>query len=186
MSSSFHEEALIDIAHQKLSDEIHDYHIAALHLMVDKAFANPHTHYLRFKIDNPDTHVPYNHEWDEIEYYGSRPKADYKLTREALLDFMQHGIDYSSSTDPAELIGRGFDGTDHDSEQFYYLKSLIFTNDNLLYVFSMRWDHGFAKLIQDLGTYKDYPLYDLCEYRANNMLDVYKSPVNWAWIDAQS
>jgi hypothetical protein len=183
--SSFREEALIDIARVKLADQVDEYKVAALHLMVDRAFANPYTHYLRAKLLNPDEHIPYNHEWDEIEYYGCRPKVDYKLTRDALHDFMKYGIDYEKSTDPAEETGRGFAGTFVDSETFTYLKSIIFTGNNILYVFSMVWDNGFAKLIQELGAYKDYPLHDLCDYRVNNMLDVYRCPVNWDWIDNQ-
>ncbi len=191
MSQSFREYALIDIAREKVSDEVHGYLVAAINLIVDKGYANPHTYYLRAKLEDPDTHIPYTSEWDETEYYGSRSAVNYSLTREALQDFAEHGLDYSKCTDPAEHTGRGFAGTFTDShESFKYLKCILTSNNGNVYIYTLDIDDygyrskisGFADLITKLGDYKDFDIQYVAQNRLENLVDVYNQPINWEWV----
>lgn len=54
-----------------------------------------------------------NRYWNDkiVSYYSARPDIDTKKTIEIFPLISKHGIDYKASSDPAEHVGSGFNGT---------------------------------------------------------------------------
>jgi len=185
------EHALVEIAKEKLSEEVDDYIKACINLLIDNGHANPATYELRYEIENGET-PPYNlsrqSRWEETNYYGNRPATDMLLTRDALRDFVESGLDYTRCTDPAEHTGYGFAGTfvDH-SDPFQYLKATLVSGSGNFYIYTMEmvsWKYdGFGEIISALGTYKDFAVQDIAEMRLNNLVDEWGQEPNWKWLE---
>lgn len=183
---------MIDIMREKVSDEVDGYLKAAINLIIDQGYANPSTYDLRYQIENDTTWTPgvWSNGWEETNYYGSRAAVSYTLTKAALQDIIENGLDYNSCTDPAEHTGQGFANTFTDShEEFTYLRCLLKTNSNNIYVYTMNCCSyynskikGLADLIISLGDYKDFDVKYVAQNRLDNLVDEYGGPVNWEWV----
>lgn len=179
---SLRELAVLDIAREKVSDEVDGYIKAALNLMIDRGYVSPFTRKLYKEANGEQV---YGTDFSEVSYYGSRASTDAVLTRRALYDIAEHGIVYSKSTDPAECEGSVFAGTfcDYD-EKFTYLRSIIFT-PSTYYVFTYDYYEGFGKLITELGEYKDFTAQEIAETRKDCIKSRYGGLIDWAHVEKE-
>lgn len=90
---------------------------------------------------------------DIVNYYAGRPDIDTKKTEEVFPVIEKYGIDYAASSDPAEHIGSGFNGT-FASEQLtvniLYGKLLLKNGHKVWIATQIDADLGFGGLIRTL------------------------------------
>lgn len=190
---SIRDEILLKVAADSFVEEVDSYIQAAIHLMIAEGYVNKSTRYRRWQIEHPDDQNHYNggfkyEDTIETDYYGCRPGVDYLMTRDALNDFIENGIDYAKCSDPCERIGEGFAGTFADCpDEYTYLECLVFSGSGKLYVYTRYRPYdsskGLAALLSDLNLYREFTIQEVSQDRLDTLKDEYGREINWDWLE---